>query len=215
MGPNRHTQHIISKNTVLVTVTLSCSACLGLLSLFVLYPRDISINAIDLVINALCLSLMKRRWDGCYRRLCKYPDRCINSAFLKIMDHLRLLLGISPVASNASQTTETTNTSNNNDKSHAEDNPNIRLQVERTRESKPESIHSAFPSGLLSITMTAEAILAPIDETGTSSIGLQLNPINEQCPQAKNDKQFFELFGCSFEEAVQRTFDEDNDASKI
>ena len=94
MGPNRQIQHIINKNTVLVTITLSCSAFLGLLSLFVLYPRDISINAVDLVINALCLSLMKRRWDGCYRRLCKYPDRCINIAFLKILEHFKVLMGV-------------------------------------------------------------------------------------------------------------------------
>merc|ERR1712096_330169 len=69
----------VTKNTVLIILTYGASLVLGLLTLWVAYPNGININSADLVVNAMCVSLMKKRWDGLYRCFCRFPDTCVNT----------------------------------------------------------------------------------------------------------------------------------------
>jgi len=56
----REVQHLITKNTALIVITYGCSAVLGAVSLFFFYPKGININSVDLIVNVVCVSLMKK-----------------------------------------------------------------------------------------------------------------------------------------------------------
>jgi len=209
----REVQHLITKNTALIVITYGCSAVLGAVSLFFFYPKGININSFDLVVNVVCVSLMKKRWDTCYRCCCRLPDTCINALILSCIAHvLRALSDISPIMSNPSRPSP----------------EEIVMQAASTAPSQPPLVSQddeleskndgsgVYPVGISSITITAEANLMPIDEASsmpTSSMKLQLEPINEQTPQSSRDKQFYDTFGCTFAEAVERTMAEDSNTN--
>ena len=158
--PNLQTQHLINKNTVLVIITQSCTFAIGILTLYVFYPARIHSVSFDLVINALCLAMMKKSWNKWYQVTCKYPDRCINGLIHEITD----LIKMTRLKSSPSDTI-----ANSLQIQLENENKRVEIQMEESAQSKtPESPTYRF--GAKSLTPTTN------DSRSTRST---LDPINE------------------------------------
>ena len=194
--PDPRIQHLINKNTVLVIITHSFSFGIGAMTLYVFYPSRIHSVSFDLVINALCLAMMKRSWNGWYDVACKHPDRCINGLIHGVSDLMKWT-GISPTDTNSKEiNTEI-------------ESKRVEVQLEHcTRSQTPDS--PTYPLGVKSLTITTEArsgrsTLSSIPEDSKSSIELNLQSINGETSKSKKEDAFHNAFGCSLEDAFEKT----------
>ena len=200
--PNPQTQHLINKNTVLVIITHSFSFGIGILTLYVFYPARIHSVSFDLVINALCLAMMKKSWNEWYQVSCKYPDRCINGMIHGITDLIKLTR-LSP-----SETIAHSKESNMESKSKQDE-----IQLEYSQSITPESpTYRLGAKSLTPITNDSKSTRSTLDSIpeDIKSIGPQLEPINKQISKMEVKDSFppqcfQDAFGCSFEDAFQKT----------
>ena len=181
-------------------MTYGCSAVIGITNFFIFYRVGISIHAIDLAVNAICVVLMKRKMDVWYRRACWYPDICINFCIISCLSFCEIIgrrersrIDTSSAPTRVTQDPQT--------------GTGVQGNLSTESDADDSTMLQPFPTGMATtVTITAELHLRSIDETSIMRpVELQLEPIHKETVTMKD---FSDVFGCDFDKAVELVISE-------